>query len=338
MGVPEFEGRVHDKSTSGSTGEPSVIKKTDIHFRINAIENERLKRNWPFRTQTGQLQTRTANKDHPPGSVENTGPSPLSNNWRIYHRDPKQVRDLLLRTKCSHISSMFPTELVALLEILPPVDFLKLVSTIGEIIPPELPELVAQFPGCLHYDAYGSVETGIIAGKCRGCGHYHLAKEHLLVEILNEQGTPVPSGTIGRVIATPLFNLAMPLLRYETGDYAIPISNLQCSISNHGLSRIVGRKRNLFLHPDGSRIMPHLAVTDIMPFGIRKFKLVQITQQDIEFRYVPLYPDITITAEDIQPLIDNSMSPLFRVRPVRVSEIKPQPGGKYFLHESLLGD
>ena len=62
--------------------------------------------------------------------------------------------------------------------------------------------------------------------------------------------------------------------------------------------------------------------------------MVQATLKEIEFFYVPISPDIIITAADIQPLIDRNISPLIRVRPVRVDDIEPSPSGKYLRHES----
>ncbi|MGB8365583.1 MAG: hypothetical protein ACLQUZ_05000 [Rhizomicrobium sp.] len=331
--VPASEGQIIDKSTSGSTGEPSPIKKTALHFRINAAENARLRKGWGFESQTGHIHASSPTRDHPPRSIENRGKNGFSDNWTIYTLEPKPVVDLLCRTKCSHIRT-YPSQAVSILEITPPLDFLKLVSTVGETVPPELPSLIARFPGCLHYDTYGSVETGIIAGKCRECGQYHLATGHLVVEVLDERGCQVPPGTMGRVIVTPLFNLAMPLLRYELGDLAVPASDIPCSVSRYGLTRIVGREDNLFVLPDGSRITPEIVADDALVLGIRKFKMVQVTLEEIEFLYVPVSPDIVVGAADIQPLIDRNISPLIRVRPIRVDDIKPSPAGKYLRHES----
>src|SRR5271154_6743146 len=39
--VPESHGKIRVKFTSGSTGEPLEVHKTDRHFQINALENIR---------------------------------------------------------------------------------------------------------------------------------------------------------------------------------------------------------------------------------------------------------------------------------------------------------
>ena len=50
---------------------------------------------------------------------------------------------------------------------------------------------------------------------------------------------------MGRVVVTHLHNYAMPLIRYEIGDYAIAGGNCDCGINLPVLERVVGRTRNL---------------------------------------------------------------------------------------------
>ncbi len=327
--VPPSEGEIVDKYTSGSTGDVCLIKKTSRHFRINALENARLRQGWGFEQQTGILRTTSPNKDHPPGSVHSDGP----NSWTIYSFDPVTITNFLIKERCA-IVVLRPSAAVSILEMAPPLEFLRIISTVSEIVPPELTTLLARYPECLHYDAYGSIETGIIAGKCRECDQYHLATRHLIVELLDEHDRPVPSGEMGRVIVTTLYNMATPLLRYEIGDYAIAASDLNCSRSKHGLTQIAGRQMNLFVLPNGIRIMPRLAPSDLYTLPIRKHKMIQISGDEIEFLYVPTSPDAVLTDAEAQALIDRNISPLFRAKAIRVEEIPPAANGKYLMHEN----
>ena len=47
-----------------------------------------------------------------------------------------------------------------------------------------------------------------------------MSAEASFVEILRDDGLLAACGESGRVIATPLYNYAMPLVRYEMGDVA----------------------------------------------------------------------------------------------------------------------
>src|SRR5579863_6888176 len=46
--IPPAHGKVTVKPTSGSTGEPMEVHKTQRHYDINVSENQRLKRGWGF--------------------------------------------------------------------------------------------------------------------------------------------------------------------------------------------------------------------------------------------------------------------------------------------------
>jgi len=158
--VPPSEGAVFDKFTSGSTGEPIKIKKTRVHFAINAEENARLRHGWGAGPQTGLIKTCSPSKDNPSGKVRRDR---HSNSWTLYSKEPRPAIDLLCRTRCSQIS-LYPSQAVSILELEPQLDFLRLILTIGEIVPPELPELLAKFPNCSHYDVWKHRER-------HHCGH-----------------------------------------------------------------------------------------------------------------------------------------------------------------------
>jgi phenylacetate-CoA ligase len=331
--VPSSEGPVIDKPTSGSTGAPATIKKTKLHFSINADENARLRQGWGFDRQTGFIQTVSPPKEGLPGEVKRNRKN--ANSWTIYSREPKPAIELLCLTRCSHID-LFPSQAVSILELKPPLDFLRLISTVGEVVPPELKKLIADLPDCAHYDLYGSVETGIIAGKCSECGNYHVANRHLVVEILDDNNKPVTPGNMGRVVVTPLYNLAMPLLRYELGDFAEIGADTGCPRSRYSITRIVGREKNLFRLPDGSRIVPMVDADDVVALGVREYKLLQKTLLEIDFIYVPSSPEVALSDADIQPLITQNFSPLIKATPVRVTAIPRSASGKFLMHESLV--
>ncbi len=97
---------------------------------------------------------------------------------------------------------------------------LRGVITFAEQLPPGLREQVAADWGVALQDIYSASETGYIALQCPAHPHYHLQSEVCFVEILKEDGRPCGPGETGRIVATPLHNFAMPLLRYAVGDFA----------------------------------------------------------------------------------------------------------------------
>jgi phenylacetate-CoA ligase len=95
------------------------------------------------------------------------------------------------------------------------------------------------------FSTYGITELAASLGECEaGCGG-HLHPELLHVEILDEQGQPVPDGEVGEVTATTFGVEAMPLVRYRTGDYAALFREpCRCGRATPRLGPIVGRKHH----------------------------------------------------------------------------------------------
>jgi phenylacetate-CoA ligase len=96
---------------------------------------------------------------------------------------------------------------------------LKQLRTFGEVLSDETRELCQRAWQVGIADLYSSEEAGSIAVQCEH-GAYHLQSENLLVEIIDDHGAACLPGEIGRVLITTLHNFAMPLIRYEIGDYA----------------------------------------------------------------------------------------------------------------------
>jgi phenylacetate-CoA ligase len=177
-------------------------------------------------------------------------------------------------------------------------------------------------------------EAGLIAVQCPLCDAYHPADRHLRLELLRDDGSPTEPGEMGRVIVTPYFNQAMPLVRYELGDYAMRSTKNVCRNGKFSIERILGRKRNLFTLPDGRKISPLFPSNEAYALGIKKYKLVQLALDRVEFRYIPMFENVEISPSEVQNLIDAYLSPKLKVIPVRVTDIPRAPSGKYLIHES----
>ena len=122
---------------------------------------------------------------------------------------------------------------------------LREVRTLGEASTPDLRALCREAWGVPLVDVYSAEEVGYIALQCPEHEHYHVQAESVLVEILDERGAPAPPGETGRVVVTDLHNFAMPLVRYEIGDYAEVGEPCACGRGLPVLRRIVGRVRNM---------------------------------------------------------------------------------------------
>lgn len=336
--IPPAHGAVHVKYTSGSTGEPMPVPKTDEHFRINNLENQRLIRGWGIDEHRHSLVVFSPTENDPIGSVREDSTAGGFSLWTIYTVEGDAVYHMLRRTGATRIN-VFPSIILAALELAESrgeLLGLKLVTTMAEVVPEELRRHIARMPGCRLVDLYGSIETGIIAGQCPDCGAYHPAARHLILELLDETGRPAKAGALARIVVTPMFNRAMPLVRYETGDFALVGRSGTCSRAPISIERIVGRERNLFKLPDGRRVTPTVPARVAREMGMRKFKLVQTSLTEIELRYLAEDGAQPVPQAVAQAAVDRYLSPGFVVQPLRVDDLPRTPGGKYLMHESMV--
>jgi len=121
---------------------------------------------------------------------------------------------------------------------------IETILTRDEVVDDGLRRLAStKFNAAIH-DRYASAETGYLAIQCPDTNAYHVPSEAIIVEVLNDEGRPCGEGEIGRVVATPLFNLAGPLIRYEIGDFA-EAGTCECGRSLPTLKRIAPTREML---------------------------------------------------------------------------------------------
>jgi phenylacetate-CoA ligase len=164
---------------------------------------------------------------------------------------------------------------------------LRQVRTFGELLGPEVRELCREAWAVPVVDVYSADEVGYIALQCPHHEHYHVQSEGVLVEILDDSGRPCAPGEIGRVVVTALHNFAMPLIRYELGDYAEAGPPCPCGRGLPVLRRILGRVRNMIVTAEGKRYWPTFGVRGLSErIPLRQAQFVQKEFDSIEARLV----------------------------------------------------
>lgn len=120
-----------------------------------------------------------------------------------------------------------------------------------------------KWPEVQLFATYSSTEMGATFSECEhGCGG-HVHPELIIVEIIGEDGLPVPDGQVGEVVVTTLGVEAMPLLRFRTGDMAAKIvAPCSCGRNSYRLTPLVGRKHNM-IKLKGTTIYPP-AINDVL--------------------------------------------------------------------------
>jgi len=186
------------------------------------------------------------------------------------------------------------------------------------------------------HENYGFNEFGIVASRCPEGGRYHVNTEHCLVEIADEDGRPCPPGQRGRLLVTTMVNLAMPLLRYDSGDLAEAVEGpCPCGRTLPAFGTIHGRYRRLANLPPGSftrYMILRRALSDMpdtLAAPMRQFQIHQFRDGSWEARLVTSAPLADAFYAHVETEWRQSGSPAPPLAVILVDQIPRPPGGKF---------
>lgn len=298
--LPDGHGELTEVYTSGSTGRPIHAVRSDLWLLMWSAVTVR-EHLWHGRDFTGKL---AAIRESTPGKALQPDGERLEH-WgfstaEIFRTGPCVSLNIttpvddqlqwLAREEPDYLLT-HPTMLDRLVRRSAETGLrprkLRQVLTISEILPPGLRELCRAGWNAPVVDTYSAREAGYLALQCPDTDHYHLQSETALVEILDRGGRPCAPGEIGRVIVTPLHNLAMPLVRYDIGDHAEAGAPCPCGRGLPVIRRILGRRQNMLRTAEGER-WPLLSSDDIGRLlalaPIRQYQFAQTHADRIEVR------------------------------------------------------
>jgi phenylacetate-CoA ligase len=192
---------------------------------------------------------------------------------------------------------------------------------------------------------YGSSEFGIIAFECPE-GNLHLSSDNLLVELVKSPDHFEDDiDDVAEIVITDLFNFGVPLIRYRTGDLAVPSAEQDCACGRSLpiISRIEGRVSEMVKVPGGrivhSEFFHYLGdALNEMNCGVRHFKVLQLDEQSYEMQIVPDYHFSEESGQKVIQLIRKRLGQETNVRVRVVPEIPRDNSGKlrYFVPMSGL--
>ena len=181
------------------------------------------------------------------------------------------------------------------------------------------------------FDTYGAAEGLMIAGECH-FHKYHILSSHVYIEIVDEDGNPVPDGTLGQVVVTSLDNYLMPLIRYKVGDLAIKskIQSCNCGRQLQILDKIIGRETDILYTPKSKILIVHFFTGIFEHFPeIQQFQIIQKNKgESIQIRYIKGINFSKDILEDIKNKIFKRAEESFPITFDEVSKIKSSPSGK----------
>ena len=100
------------------------------------------------------------------------------------------------------------------------VSILRRALVSGDACPEAVLRACEEILGSRLFPHYGSREMALGGAIC--CPAHkgmHLRENHVIAEIVDDAGSPLPRGEVGELVITTIGMEAMPLIRYRTGDY-----------------------------------------------------------------------------------------------------------------------
>lgn len=333
---PASHGRITSGLTSGSTGRPIEYYGTELtRFFWHAFTlREHV---WHDRQIDGKLAAiRTGLKNTlaptwgPPADIVFvTGPCATLDirtdveaqiDWLI-EQDPKYL--LTYPTNARALAQ------ACLLRGLRPKSLCE-VRTLGEMVDQEVRDLCRKAWGAKLVDIYSSREVGYLALQCPDHEHYHVQAENLFLEVLDSDDRPCTAGQVGRIVISTLNNFAMPLVRYETNDYAEVGYPCSCGRGLPVLKRILGRRRNMVTLPNGHRHWPSTGYKEwSVKLPIVQAQIVQRSLTTIEARLVPSRPLTHAEEMEFAAILQRSLGYPFEILFSYQQTLLRSVGGKF---------
>lgn len=253
--------------SSGTTGRPVTVVHTEASFTMFTVLGQRLCRWFDLDPAGTRLDVRiTAELPQEPGS---DGPVRQLTAWRylgqVFETGPEYAFSVAqpMEQQVAWVAQLRPDyvlsypgtfeEWLLATEGRMPSDSLKALIGVGTQLTPSLRQRLEKGYGLPILQGYGLNEIGKVGVRCEA-GRYHIHTEHCLAEVVTADGQPCPPGQTGHVLVTGLRNLAMPLIRYDTGDLAVAVAGpCPCGRSLPAIGELAGRFVRYAGLPAGTR-------------------------------------------------------------------------------------
>ncbi len=208
-----------------------------------------------------------------------------------------------------------------------PLPRLRALITTGETLTDAAREQLRASFGAPVFDVYGLVETGTIAWECRAHSGLHVGEDTVILELL-----PSAFGEVQRIVLTSLENRGMPLIRYETGDLAIPAADQPCPCGRQlrRLARIEGRLVDCLQLPDGRLVSPSRMEHAVRRIpGLTRFQFVQDRPDAVIVRFEGR--DDSEVATALQRAVSDVVGAGMQIEIRWAASLEPPPGQKFRL-------
>lgn len=281
--------KLHKMSTSGSTGTPFTVVQDKI--KRSRVIAEVLFFGKICGYTFGQRQVffrvwvNSVKKSKLKQFLQNMITEDISN---LDSDKMEQIKEILTKDKkikniLSYSSTMGQVSKYLLEKGLTPKNFsVKSIICGSELLQDETRNNLKKVFNSNIVSRYANEENGILGQECIEKQEFHLNTSSYYFEFLKlDEDKKAEKGELARIVITDLYNYALPMIRYDTGDLAI-VGDATCDIKvNAVIKEIFGRKVDLIYNTEGQALSPH-AITNNMwnTQNIKQFKFTQISKDE----------------------------------------------------------
>ena len=155
---------------------------------------------------------------------------------------------------------------------------IKGILCLSEPLYPQMRKIIQAAFNCPVLSRYSNEECGVLAYECPQCMQFHLNAASFIFEILEmETDKPAAAGSPGRIIVTDLYNYALPLIRYDTGDVGSIGGNYCNNFATPALKTLEGRKLDCIYDTENRKLAPFVLdeALNLSDVFIKQFQFVQ---------------------------------------------------------------
>lgn len=255
--------KLYKSSTSGSTGTPFAVyqdpgKRVRVHSELIAY-NELIEQKVGDKYVFFRVWTDKNKKSKFEQIKQNLIPID------ILHLDDEslsRIVETLQRNKKINNTLAYASTYEAIANYLEKHDIvfenrhIKSMISSSEVLHDSTRKILEERIGCKVIDRYSNQENGVIAQSLMDNNELLVNRASYKIEILKlEKDEPAEVGEIGRVVVTDLYNYAMPIIRYDTGDLAVISEN--SNKDRMYLKQIEGRRVDMIYDTKGRELTSH---------------------------------------------------------------------------------
>lgn len=272
----------HQMSTSGSTGTPFTVNQDKVKrertiadvIYFNEIEGQTLGQKYMH------FKAWPEKKPKMERLKQNVVPIDI---LRLNEEALESIRNTLKNDKQINSSLAYATSYEVLSDYLfdkgdtPNMFHLNVIFSSSSLLKEETREKLEKIFDCPIIDRYANQENGILAQTKSNSRIFHVNRASYYIELLKlDSDEPAEAGELGRLVVTDLYNYAMPMIRYDTGDLAISDDEDRQNIST--IRSIQGRRIDIVYDTQGNILTPHTISVHMKKYD--KLKQWQFIQED----------------------------------------------------------